>query len=94
MIPKLIHYSWFSNDEMPLAYKQMVGTWKKVLPDYEIRLWDAEALESANLRLSAKKNENCLLKLKRLLSQSFIFCIITHFFKIIISGDNIVFNSM
>ena len=44
MIPKIIHYSWFSNDEMPLAYKQMVDTWRRVLPDYEIRLWDAEAL--------------------------------------------------
>ena len=52
MIPKLIHYSWFSNDEMPLAYKKMVDTWKRVLPDYEIRLWDAEALKSANMRFA------------------------------------------
>ena len=52
MIPKLIHYSWFSNDEMPLAYKQMVDTWGNVLPDYEIRLWDAEALKSANMRFA------------------------------------------
>lgn len=52
MIPQIIHYSWFSNDEMPLAYKQMVDTWRRVLPDYEIRLWDAEALKSANMRFA------------------------------------------
>lgn len=36
MIPKIIHYSWFSGEEMPAAYKQMIDTWHDVLPDYEI----------------------------------------------------------
>ena len=49
MIPKIIHYSWFSNDPMPETYLQIMEGWKKVLPDYELRLWDAKALEEANL---------------------------------------------
>ena len=49
MIPKIIHYSWFSNDPMPETYLQIMEGWKKVLPDYELRLWDVKALEEANL---------------------------------------------
>lgn len=56
MIPKIIHYSWFSGEEMPAAYKQMIDTWHDVLPDYEIRLWDMEALKKADIRFA---NEAC-----------------------------------
>ena len=49
MIPKIIHYSWFSGEEMPEAFVQMMDTWKRVLPDYELKLWDADALKEANL---------------------------------------------
>lgn len=49
MIPKIIHYSWFSGDPMPESYLRIMENWKKVLPDYELRLWDANALKEANL---------------------------------------------
>ena len=49
MIPKIIHYSWFSGEPMPEAYLQILEGWKRVLPDYELKLWDAKALEEANL---------------------------------------------
>lgn len=49
MIPKIIHYSWFSNEPMPETYLQIMEGWKKILPDYELKLWDAKALEEANL---------------------------------------------
>lgn len=49
MIPKIIHYSWFSGEEMPEAYVQMMDTWKTFLPDYEFRLWDGQALAEANI---------------------------------------------
>lgn len=60
MIPKIIHYSWFSGEEMPAANVQIMDTWKKCLPDYEFKLWDADALKAANLlfaneALSVKK---------------------------------------
>lgn len=40
MIPKIIHYSWFSGDPYPAPVKLYLETWKKVLPDYEFVLWD------------------------------------------------------
>ena len=49
MIPKIIHYSWFSGEPMPDAYVQMMDTWRKHLPDYEFKLWDADALKKVNI---------------------------------------------
>ena len=49
MIPKIIHYSWFSGEEMPESFIQMMDTWKKHLPDYEFKLWDRKALDEANI---------------------------------------------
>lgn len=40
MIPKIIHYSWFSGDPFPESIKLYMTTWKKCLPDYEFVLWD------------------------------------------------------
>lgn len=40
MIPKIIHYCWLSDDEYPESIKKCLDSWKKLLPDYEIRLWD------------------------------------------------------
>lgn len=48
MIPKLIHYSWFSGEPYPQFLKECMDTWKKVLPDYEFMLWDAEKLAACN----------------------------------------------
>lgn len=39
-IPKIIHYCWFGNSEMPKALVQCLDSWKKYLPDYEIRKCD------------------------------------------------------
>lgn len=48
MIPKIIHYTWFSGDPYPESIKAMMATWKKWLPDYEFRLWDADSLKEVN----------------------------------------------
>ena len=48
MIPKLIHYSWFSGEPYPAFLKECMDTWKKVLPDYEFILWDAKKLAECN----------------------------------------------
>lgn len=39
MIPKLIHLCWFSNDPYPVEIKVCLDSWKRVIPDYEIKLW-------------------------------------------------------
>lgn len=48
MIPKLIHYSWFSGEPFPKHIEELMKTWKKHLPDYEFMLWDAPKLAEAN----------------------------------------------
>ena len=45
MIPKVIHYTWFSGDEMPQIVKDCMESWKQILPDYEFRLWDMNAIK-------------------------------------------------
>lgn len=40
MIPKKIHYCWFGNKEKPSEFKQYLETWRKILPDYEIKEWN------------------------------------------------------
>lgn len=40
MIPKIIHYCWFGGNEEPEDVKKCIASWRKFLPDYEIRRWD------------------------------------------------------
>lgn len=40
MIPKIIHFCWLSGDPYPNKIQYCINSWKKRLPDYEIRLWD------------------------------------------------------
>lgn len=37
MIPKIIHYCWFSGEPFDEKTKKCIETWKKTCPDYEIR---------------------------------------------------------
>ena len=45
MIPKVIHYTWFSGDEMPQVIQDCIASWKRNLPDYKLRLWDMNAIK-------------------------------------------------
>lgn len=40
MIPKVIHYCWFGDNEPPKIVNECIESWKKILPDYEIRKWN------------------------------------------------------
>lgn len=40
LIPKVIHYCWFSGKEMPDGFKRCIASWEKHCPDYEIKRWD------------------------------------------------------
>lgn len=45
MIPKIIHFCWLSGDEYPPLVKKCIDTWKKKLPDFEIKMWDASSFD-------------------------------------------------
>ena len=40
MIPKVIHYCWFGGKPIPKEYMKYIDSWKRFLPDYEIKRWD------------------------------------------------------
>ena len=40
MIPKVLHLCWLSGDAYPQKIARCLQSWKDVLPDYEIMLWD------------------------------------------------------
>jgi len=48
MIPKIIHYSWFSNEPFPEDVQRYIDTWHKIMPDYEYVLWDGKKLAELN----------------------------------------------
>lgn len=50
MIPKIIHYCWFSGEEFPTEIKECIDSWHQHMPDWEYRLWDRKAAESLNMR--------------------------------------------
>ena len=40
MIPKIIHYCWFGGNPLPELALKCIESWKKFLPDYEIKEWN------------------------------------------------------
>lgn len=45
MIPKKIHYCWFSKDPYPALVQACIASWKKYMPDWEYVLWDYEKVK-------------------------------------------------
>lgn len=40
VIPQIIHYCWFGNNPKPAAMLRYIESWKKFLPNYEIKEWN------------------------------------------------------
>lgn len=49
-IPKIIHYCWFGNSEMPSLAKKCIKSWKKYCPDYQIRCWNEQNFDLSQNR--------------------------------------------
>jgi hypothetical protein len=41
-IPKKIHYCWFGKKEKPLSVRKCIESWRRVMPDYEIKEWNED----------------------------------------------------
>lgn len=46
MIPRKIHYCWFSGDSYPEKVLECIASWKKYMPDWEYVLWDSKKIQS------------------------------------------------
>ena len=42
MIPKVIHYCWFGRKPLPESARKCISSWRRYLPDYEIREWNED----------------------------------------------------
>ena len=42
MIPKIIHYCWFGRGPLPQDAQKCIASWKKYMPDYEIKEWNED----------------------------------------------------
>lgn len=45
MIPKIIHYCWFGGKPLPEIALKCIESWKKYLPDYEIKEWNESSFD-------------------------------------------------
>ena len=45
MIPKIIHLCWLSGDAYPNKIAKCIDSWKRIMPDYEIVLWDTKRFD-------------------------------------------------
>ena len=42
MIPKVIHYCWFGRNPLPESAVKCIDSWRKFMPDYEIKEWNED----------------------------------------------------
>lgn len=42
MIPKVIHYCWFGRKPLPVSAQKCIDSWRKFLPNYEIKEWNED----------------------------------------------------
>ena len=41
-VPKIIHYCWFGKNPLPELAVKCIDSWRKFLPDYEIKEWNED----------------------------------------------------
>lgn len=58
MIPKIIHYCWLSKDPYPTLVQKCLDSWTKILPDYEIKLWNLTCPDIASNKWVQQAFEN------------------------------------
>ncbi|MBQ9639474.1 MAG: polysaccharide biosynthesis protein [Bacteroidales bacterium] len=45
MIPKTIHYCWFSGEQYPSLVQRCIKSWKRHLPCFTLRLWNRNSFD-------------------------------------------------
>lgn len=50
MIPKVIHYCWFGRGNKPKLVLDCIASWKRVLPDYQIKEWNEDNFDISTCR--------------------------------------------
>ena len=53
-IPKVIHYCWFGRNPLPESAKKCIASWRKFLPDYEIKEWNEDNFDVNSIPYTAE----------------------------------------
>lgn len=53
-IPKIIHFCWFGKNPLPELAQKCIASWKKYLPDYEIKEWNEENYDVRKIPYTAQ----------------------------------------
>ena len=51
MIPKIIHYCWLSDFPLPNNVQKCIESWKKYMPDYQIKRWSTKNFDINSITL-------------------------------------------
>ena len=54
MIPKIIHYCWFGRNPLSEKAKNCIESWRKFLPDYDIKEWNEDNFDVAIIKYTAE----------------------------------------
>ena len=58
MIPKIIHYCWFGRGEKPSQAQMCIESWKKILPEYQLKEWNEDNFDINQNRYVREAYEN------------------------------------
>lgn len=50
MIPKILHLIWLSGSPYPALIRRCLRSWRRQLPDYEVRIWTQENFDTSGVR--------------------------------------------
>lgn len=75
-IPKVIHYCWFGGKPLPELAQKCIASWRKFLPDYEIKEWNESSFDVNRILFTA---EAYRLKKYAFVSDFFRFWVLYHY---------------
>ena len=55
MVPKKINYVWLSDSPLNYLARKCIASWKKVLPDYEIKRWSMKDFDFSSMPLFVRQ---------------------------------------
>ena len=58
MIPKVVHYCWFGRGGKPAQALMCIDSWKKYLPDYELKEWNEDNFDITQNQYVREAYEN------------------------------------
>lgn len=55
---KLLHYCWLGPNDLPNKEAKCIETWKEVLPDYQLKLWNEQSFDLVSNSFAAQAYKN------------------------------------